>query len=49
MFAHEQAVILNADNKLGKKPYDLVSIDEIEKCCATCVFQTNLITRCDSK
>lgn len=35
MSAHEQAVILNADNKLGKKPYDLVSIDEIEKYYAT--------------
>jgi hypothetical protein len=35
MSTHEQAVILNVDYKLGKKPYDLVSIDEIEKCYTT--------------
>lgn len=35
MSAHEQAVILNVDYKLGKKPQDLVSIDEIEKCYST--------------
>lgn|GEM_PF-3476277 len=35
MSAHEQAVILNVDNRLGKNPYDLVSIDEIENCYAT--------------
>ena len=35
MSAHEQAVILNVDHKLGKKSHDLVSIDEIEKCYTT--------------